>query len=485
MNDSPVKQGKSRIRIIIVVVIVIVALLAIINYSLQVLRAKAQEGIVTASGTIEATEVDVSAEVSGRIVKLLVDEGNTVTKGQVIAILDGETVEGQKAQAVGGVATAQSRLADIAQGSREEQIRAARAQLDQAREAAAGAARSLSLAEESYSKRDELKTQLVSAQTASDSAQDAYKQAQSRLDLAVAGPRKEQIDQAKAAVDQAKAQADNARANASRAEQLYDKGAISAQQRDAAVTLRDAANGALDAAASRLAELQAGSRPEDLAQAKAAAAQAKAQMDGAKRTLDTVQQLYDDRLALKQQVTQAQTARDTTNQQVKAAQAQLDLLIAGPTTQAVDAAKGQVVQAQGALQSAAALEGYLTVKAPVSGTVILKNMEQGELATAGAPIVRIADLDSVWVRVYVPLTQLTIKVGDIATVTTDTYTMKFGGRVTEVSENPEFTPKNVQTHEQRVKLVYGVKVEMSNPKHDLKPGMPADATIRVGKGSRG
>ncbi|MGQ9525895.1 MAG: HlyD family secretion protein, partial [Armatimonadota bacterium] len=281
-------------------------------------------------------------------------------------------------------------------------------------------------------------------------------------------------------VQQAKAAVVKARRDAERAEQLFAAGAIAKQQWDAAVSQRDSAEAALAAAEARLAELKGGARPEEKEQARAAEALARAQLEGARLTYETIRQLYADRLTAKQQVQTAKTQYETALKQVAAARARLDLLLAGATREAVSAARGQVQQALGALTAAKATAANLVVRSPVSGTVILKSLEQGEMAAPGMPIVRVANLDSVWVRVYVPLPQLRVRIGDTAHVTVDAYPgRKFPGRVAEVADKPEFTPKNVQTKDERVKLVFGVKIELNNPKHELKPGMPADAEIRV------
>ncbi|OPZ86699.1 MAG: putative multidrug resistance protein EmrK [bacterium ADurb.Bin429] len=113
---------------------------------------------------------------------------------------------------------------------------------------------------------------------------------------------------------------------------------------------------------------------------------------------------------------------------------------------------------------------------------MLRNVEPGELVTPGQPIVRVAELRQVWLRVYVPEPQMgRIKLGQRAEITTDTYpTKRYAGTVIEIAQQPEFTPKNVQTKGERVKLVFGVKIAIENPEQELKPGMPADAVIRVG-----
>ena len=93
-----------------------------------------------------------------------------------------------------------------------------------------------------------------------------------------------------------------------------------------------------------------------------------------------------------------------------------------------------------------------------------------------------ANLDTVWVRVFIPEPAIpTVHLDNSANVTTDAYEKtQYPGRVTEIAQTPEFTPRNVQTEQERVKLVFGVKVTVDNPRHDLKPGMPADAVIHIG-----
>ncbi len=125
--------------------------------------------------------------------------------------------------------------------------------------------------------------------------------------------------------------------------------------------------------------------------------------------------------------------------------------------------------------------GYTTLLSPVAGLVMAKNIEPGEQVAAGTPVVTVGELDSVWVRAYINETDLgRVKVGQKARVTTDTWPGKvYDGIVTFISTEAEFTPKNVQTEKERVKLVYRVKITIPNPNMELKPGMPADADILV------
>ena len=251
-----------------------------------------------------------------------------------------------------------------------------------------------------------------------------------------AGARTQEIDVAKAAVATAVANFEQAKKDWERMQKLYVDGAISAQQRDAAKTAFASASSQRDAAKAQLDLLLAGYRPQQI---------------------------------------------ETAKNQYEVAQKQLDLLLAGSRPEAIEAAKARFKQAQATLQQLEAQYGYTVITSPLTGVVLIKNMEQGELANIGSPIVTIADLDNVWLRVYVPEPDIgKIKLGQDATVIVDSFPNKsFPGKVTEIASQAEFTPKNVQTKKERVNLVFGVKVSLSNPEHLLKPGMPADTEIIV------
>ncbi len=121
------------------------------------------------------------------------------------------------------------------------------------------------------------------------------------------------------------------------------------------------------------------------------------------------------------------------------------------------------------------------IYAPVSGTVLDTNLEIGEMAFPGTPIVTIADLTRPWIYIYVNEIKLgLVKLGQSAEVYVDSFPGRaFKGRVVSISNKAEFTPKTIQTKEERVKLVFAVKIAIDNPRMDLKPGMPADAAIII------
>jgi HlyD family secretion protein len=109
----------------------------------------------------------------------------------------------------------------------------------------------------------------------------------------------------------------------------------------------------------------------------------------------------------------------------------------------------------------------------------VRQAELGEVVAPGSPVVTIADLDHIWLRAYIAETDLgSIHWGQDAVITTDTYPGKqYHGRISFIASTAEFTPKSVQTFKERVTLVYRIKIDIDNPNHELKPGMPADARI--------
>jgi HlyD family secretion protein len=244
------------------------------------------------------------------------------------------------------------------------------------------------------------------------------------------------------------------------------------------VALRQADLQAMQAA---LDELLAGSRKEEIAQAEAALEAVEAEE---KRLADDFQRqevLFHREVIPKQKYDTARAANDTSKAQVRQAAEALTLLRKGPRRERIDQARARRDETEAALVQAKTRLGYTILATPVSGLVIAKNIEPGEQVAAGTPVVTVGELDSVWVRAYINETDLgRVKVGQKARVTTDTWPGKvYDGIVTFISSEAEFTPKNVQTEKERVKLVYRVKITIPNPNIELKPGMPADAEILV------
>ena len=148
---------------------------------------------------------------------------------------------------------------------------------------------------------------------------------------------------------------------------------------------------------------------------------------------------------------------------------------------AYDVSQSQYDQARAALRTAEVRLSDMILDAPVSGIVLARNVELGETVAAGVAVYSLGVLANPWVKVYVNETKLgLVKLGQKAEVSVDTFPGKaYEGRVTYIASEAEFTPKNVQTQEERVKLVFGVKVSVTNQSDELKPGMPADVKINI------
>lgn len=145
----------------------------------------------------------------------------------------------------------------------------------------------------------------------------------------------------------------------------------------------------------------------------------------------------------------------------------------------LELAAASVRDAEENLRMARVMEGYTTLSAPFAGVILVRQAELGEVTVPGTPVFTLADLDHVWLRAYVNETDLgKVRPGETVTVTTDTWPGKtFRGRIAFIASSAEFTPKSVETHAERVTLVYRIRIDLDNPAHALLPGMPADARI--------
>ena len=273
-------------------------------------------------------------------------------------------------------------------------------------------------------------------------AEGAAQQAGARLRELEAGSRVQELAAAEAGFERARAEAERARADYERYAGLYKKSIVSAQQFDAARTAYETAKARQEEVGEQLKLVREGPRKEQIEQARAALVQARERYILAKK---------------------------------------------GPRQETIGQARARLEQAKSALALAETRMGYATLYSPLSGVVLSKNTEAGEYVAPGTPIVTAGDLDHVWLRAYINETDLgRVKLGQHARVKTDTYPGKwYEGRVSFISSQAEFTPRNVQTEKERVKLVYRVKIDIENPRMELKPGMPADAEIMVETEQRG
>jgi HlyD family secretion protein len=232
----------------------------------------------------------------------------------------------------------------------------------------------------------------------------------------------------------------------------------------------------------REAELElavAGSRVQEIQAAKQTLIDARADLELKRADFRRRQALLAEQGVSKEDV-------DSAASQLKRAQATYervkqthDQIVEGTRKEEIAVRRANLESAREALQMSRVKLNYAVLSAPVSGVVLVRQAELGEVVSAGTPVVTIADVDHLWVRGYLIETDLgRVRWGQSATVRTDTYPDKaYQGRVSFISSQAEFTPKSVETHKERVTLVYRIKIDLDNPNHELKPGMPADAVI--------
>ena len=383
----------------IISILVVVAVLAVVGFFV-LRRNGAASGTLAFSGNIELTEVKISFKTAGKMVDLLVKEGDPVKKGMVIARLDHAQLSSQRDAQRATLAAAQSQLAQLQTGI-------------------------------------EYQRETVDGNVAASKAD--QQQADARLRELQAGSRPQEVQEARAAVEAARTEQTRAANDWQRAQTLYKNDDISTAQYDQFRAASDRAAAALRQSEQRLALVVEGPRKETIEGARAQTERAKAGSQIAEAS----------RLELKRR------------------------------QQEVEARRADIERARAQLAVVESQLGDCEITSPIDGVVLVKSAEPGETVAAGATIVTLGDVDHPWLRGYVNETQIgRLKLDAPVRVTTDSYPGKsYQGRVSFISSEAEFTPKQIQTAEERVKLVYRIKVDLPNPNRELKLNMPADAEI--------
>jgi HlyD family secretion protein len=392
----------------------------------------------TASGYIEGEEVSIASEVGGRIELLAVNEGDPVKAGQELVRIERTVLDAQIAQAQAALDTANAQLAQVKAGPRTEDVRQAEAALAQAMVMRDGTKRTLDSAQVVHDNPQELNARIAAAQS--------------------------QLDTQKSQVEVAKHSIQMAQANA-----------------DAAAVRKDAFGGPAGASVeARIAVNQWWAAEEALLAARASLDVAQTAVAGAQRGLDVLLEIKANPVTANAQLDTAKLQYDSAASAVDVAQARLDAVKVGASKEQVAVTEAQVKQAAAALNVLQVQTAKMSVKSPATGIVTRRTLHQGEVTAPGASLLTVASLDPVKLTIYVPETQIgQIKIGDSIDVQVDSFPGRtFKGSVTFIASQGEFTPRNVQTKTERVNIVFAVRVQIPNANLDLKPGMPADATLK-------
>ena len=268
---------------------------------------------------------------------------------------------------------------------------------------------------------------------------------------------------------------------------LLTNGALVARLDETPYRLRvDEVRAALAQAQAQLDLALAGSRDEDIQRARDQAHEAQSAAWAATQDLRRVAQVFEAGSATPKQLDDARSLAERTTAALSAAEQQLAKLVRGSRQEEIRAAQAVVEQARARLAQAEKALADCRVRAPMDGVVTVKSAEAGEYVGSGAVLVRQSRLDEVWVAVYVPEGRLAdVKLGRTAEVRVDGHAGAFTGKVTYVAQEAEFTPKNIQTRDERAKLMYRIKVTLPNPAGVFKPGMPVDVYLEAGRAGRG
>ncbi len=385
-------------RIIVILFLVLLLGVSALVYFGQ--KKKESEEIYY-SGTMEAVQANLSFQVSGRITDVLVNEGQSVEEGQVLALLD------------------QSEFLSF---------------YDQAKANLESSRKGLQQVEAVF---DISKKTLPADVERAEANVNALK---AQLDELQAGYRVQDIEKARLSASALEDAMNVARKDKERYDRLYQEKIISEKEREAVDLNYQTALKQYESAKESLKQLSEGYRKEDIRTAKAKLVEGQALLKQARDNLGSI----------------------------------------GVNEKEVEAARARVQAAEASVNLSETQLGFTRIKAPFNGIITSRNLEPGEVVTPGQEVLSLADLSSVKLKIFVDETEIgKVRPGQRVEVKIDTFPEKvYQGTVAFISPEGEFTPKIIQTHKERVKLVYMVKVLIPNPDLELKPGMPADAWLR-------
>ena len=441
-------------RRILPFVILLVALAAAGYWYFELRPSQQSNGALTASGTIEASQVQISPETSGKITEVLVSEGDRVQAGQELVHLDQTLLLAQLEQARAAQAQAQANYDLVAAGTPAEQRQAAIAAAELELTSAQQALQTL------YDTADLARAQAEQAVAAADKARD---QASDRLDSLLGEADPEDIERAQSQVTIA---ADNLK----KAKEDYDKGMKYLDKNVAKAIMQikvSDAKTAYDMAVTRLNNLLGHANQIEETLAESNVRLAEAALTDAQREWEKVKEGPDpDALALAQ-------ARLAT------AESRLASAKAGPSAEQLSLAQAQVESARRAVETLEIQLKKMVLLSPTGGVVLSSSAEPGEFSTPGSTLLVLGRDDDKTITVYIPEDRFgLLSIGQPAVVSVDSFPgARFDATVVNIADQAEFTPRNVQTVEGRKNTVFAIKLKVDDPQDKLKSGMPADVTF--------
>lgn len=231
-------------------------------------------------------------------------------------------------------------------------------------------------------------------------------------------------------------------------------------------------------AGAQLDDLTSGAREQEIAEVRAAANTARVNYERANTDYGRAAQLEQGGAISQADFEKAETALQIAKSQLDSAKARLDLLESGSRPDQVEAARIELERSRTVLQATESLLDDTNIASPIDGTVVTRNFEPGEYVSTGAAVVTVADLKDLWIKVYISTDDLpAIKLDQEVGFTVSGTPEIFKGTVMEIASQGEFTPKMIQTKQERTNTVYAVKIKIDNTSGVFKPGMPADVTI--------
>lgn len=416
-------------------------------------RAEPPDSAIEVSGRIEGEDVIVNSKIGGRVQELLVREGAQVTRGQLVAVLNSDELD---ARARGAVAQIEAAQAQVTRA--EGEVRVLKSQLAQARAAVALA--EAQAAAQQQQARAGLDASVARLGQSRKVLAAARVQAPTAVDAARAAVRAAEAD-----LTRAHALHEEARRDLARLQSLQAAGAVAIAQVDAARAQLDVATAQVEMAAAQVQR------------ARAALVRAETGLVDVQVREDEIRVATAQVDAARGQVAAAAAASlevQRQREQLRAVAQQVDIARA-----AASAARAQLASAVAARDELQSVVRETRVITPIAGVVTSRVANAGEVVAAGTPLVIVVDLRALWLKVFVPGPEIgKLRLGAPARIAIDAFPNRvFTARITEISQRAEFTPKDIQTREERVKQVFAVKLAVENPDGTLKPGMPADALL--------